>query len=454
MRKNVLQVNLIRLIYLLAVALLIVMFAPLAYKVPYFDDWYFAAEISTNGVVEFCVNFYKNWSGRYTSIVFLSFFSSNPNSVLYQFVPILMFGLNLGIWFAILRQNKWFKLPSRDAFFVSFIHFVLYYGSLAEPFSGLYWHCSSFYLMAPAYFGLFVLALNSVTRSYYKHVLVICAIVLVAGTMELLIMLLCAVLFWISIYFWSDRIKRNVFLSYLALAIVASLVNVLAPGNFGRADVSADIDPTSINYFLVLVKSLYYFIIMDVGVVLGVKNGLVISILTFVLIRVYSDKISIPKVTARFFWLSLLSFIGVFVLMHCLFIAVAGYPMAGRVLNIVQFFYLVLIPFYLLLAEQMYLKKVPINFKKFANPVIILVLVFSITQLVSGERKKIIKSTLTELPEFYNSYQQLLFNIEATGDFESVDFLLQPQAFKLNYHPDSLNEFNTEKYRNEMKLYY
>jgi len=46
------------------------MFAPLAYKVPYFDDWYFASKILNLGAFGFAKDFYLNWGGGIVLFLF------------------------------------------------------------------------------------------------------------------------------------------------------------------------------------------------------------------------------------------------------------------------------------------------------------------------------------------------------------------------------------------------
>lgn len=443
------------LIFVLAAALSFVVFLPLLYKVPYFDDWYFAEIFRSKGLIAFSKEFYFTWGGRYSSIFFLGLLSAPPDTVLYKIVPVLFFVANISVYALIILQVKWIEIQKRKAWLLSFIFFVLYYSNLVEPFSGVFWHCSSFYLLTPLFFGVLVYVILKDIPRIIKACLIGFVVFVNAGMSEVLILMQGLLLFWLVLFYWKNSRLRNLFTILLILATVASLINLLAPGNFVRTEVnSGEVQFELVNYILGFFKSIYYLITMDFGNIGILKNGFLVVIFIYGLIRVLPKKVQFPEFSTRFFNFLVISFVLAIFILHLLFNVVAGYPMAGRVGNVVQFFYLIGGVVFLLLFEKMYLKNLFSNVPDYKNTFLAILAIFMFALLVSGNRKEAITSVLTELPMFSVQYNELAKDIRTNQDYNSVQFEVQPKVFQLNFHPDTLNEFNSLKYRNEMKIYF
>ena len=358
-------------------------------------------------------------------------------------------------YYLLLKKCSWFRINHIEAFFVSFVTFSAYYASLVGSFSALYWHCASFYTLIPFYIGVLMFLLMWDGNAITRRIAISVTIVFNSGTMELLILMQGVLLFWLLVYNWKNFKLRLENIFFIFLAFVTSLMNLFAPGNFVRVQESVGSDALASSAILNdVASSFYYFIVLDVGIIGTLKNGFLISTFIFILVLLFSKEINLPKITTKFYWLSLSSIILSFFIMHFLFVAVAGYPMAGRVLNTVQFFYVLLTLVYLLFGQKLYFNWAFNSIKKYKTGILMALSIFLFGLIVSGQRKNILKSTINELQPFYNSYNSLLSDIKTKGEYNSVGFELHPEVFQLNFHPDTLNEFNTEKYRTEMKMYF
>ncbi len=434
----------------LATILLMIMFAPLAYKVPYFDDWYFAKEILSKGVFHFWSDFYFNWSGRYTSVFLLAITSDDPDSLFFKYMTVFIFISNVFFCSLVFHKNKWFNMTKQDSFVLSTVFFALYYANLPEQFSGLYWHCSIFYLLLPTNLALLVFSIQNYNYSKWNIAFVLCVIAFNAGMMELLIFMQCMILLWLVVYNWSSSQIRNHFSFFFFFSVVMGCINLFSPGNFGRSAVSSAASTEGFSIISTSFQTIYYFFVMDIGTVLMTKNALLLSIsILLLMLGCAQRKVVAPKINTGTVILVMCSFIGVFVMLHFLFVAVAGYPMAGRVLNAVYFFWVILIVvflyFILIQIESNFLKR---DFKKIAQ---ILLVVSLISEIFSSESRALIKSQIYELPAFTAQFDNLKSDIIEKGAGDNLSF--QPNAFKLNYHPDTINDFNDKQYRSEMKSF-
>jgi hypothetical protein len=450
-------------VFLISILLIIPFILVLFYVHPFADDLAFASMIKEHGKFGFIVDFFQKWSGRYTSLTFLSISGSNPEErlFLYGLLPLLFIiiltyslkGFLEGVLLVNLKQTQIWIISG----FVISLHIVF----MPELFSAIYWHCSSFYLLVLAFYLIF---LNRLVKYYYeggskKLVLLVFMIVLISGLHELLIIYNIIIFTLILIFnYWRPSDDRRIDKSALLLLCVSVLIFLLIM-TFSGNDTRMETNDSTRNLFVLLIRSFYEVMLLDFMRILFSPLFLLLILASF-LIATQKKFISpvfnvIRSINPLLFFLI---GVGLLFVSHSLTLFAAGYTLPGRVLNINIFLTYIWLFFQLLILFER------INFSAMPEFKIGKYIIFSIL-LVSGFSifSKNYITTVSEirgvLPAFdleMNNRYEKIINASKNGDSIVIvePIIANPKTFTLGEYRKNVNFYNSNKWLFQASMYF
>lgn len=335
--------NLILFIGFFGLLSLIPFIAACFYIHPNADDWFFSKEISDRGTIGFATNFYETWSGRYIANLMLGIPKSNilSNPLPYTLLPILFIFLTNFLIYKILRLFISASFNIFHSICFSLFFTGIYFTSLYEIFSALYWNCSSFYLLANAYFLLLIylfLKMHFKNKGVKSTLFVfICLMTFViCGLSEIHIIIAFTILSFLLLYsFFMKKLIDYRYLLMLFIVLIGAYLNINSPGATNRIEYSNADVIESPNIILSALKGVYYFTILQLLPLLN--SWFTIIFLLFILTGSYFLRTTSKPVQKIFNInpaLSILIILACFVLQHMASIIGAGYTLQGRVINI------------------------------------------------------------------------------------------------------------------------
>ena len=208
------------------------------------DDWCSAERLRTLGFWEAAKFWYTGWAGRFTAITIWNLTPVSPPAMSgYKTVPLMLLaGLFLSIlWLGREVLHGTFQARAVLGFTLSFLAVFLY--RMASPAEGLYWYNGTSVTTWGSILALTALAAairaqrsQAVVPAWAWGVIAGVFAFFAAGINEIVLLLLGLVLVVLT---WLSRRKGfprwHLFLVPLALAGVAGVIDVLAPGNAKRA---------------------------------------------------------------------------------------------------------------------------------------------------------------------------------------------------------------------------
>ena len=221
--------------------------ALMLYNHPSSDDFTYANLVFQKGFFGSQSFWYINWSGRYIGTVVLSL---NPlvfhSIILYKLMPFLLVsGLMYAFYFLI--DNVFSGMSKKNKCLICFLFIIAYFYQMPRIVSGLYWFAGAGTYQLGNIFSLLMfgnlikyLKHKKVKNLYFAAVFLF----LLIGSNETAMFLMDILLFIILVlYHFSFKSKRihfnrkhqNIFFILIGLAVVFSLIVILAPGNSVRA---------------------------------------------------------------------------------------------------------------------------------------------------------------------------------------------------------------------------
>ncbi len=229
----------------IAVILVIGLFIGLSFfDYPSADDFCYAAKVNQLGFFGAQAFWYENWSGRYTlNLAWTALMMSGDIFKIYRYPPILLL---VSTWFSFSFLTAKIARGSLSGFFIFLsggIWTLLFISGVPDPAQTFYWIGGSFTYQLPNIFLIFLLGLLIWRETTAKDersrtlIFVLSSLLVVAtiGVNEISLLLTLTVLGGGTLYaLGMRRDSRRFWIALLVIGIGATLVSVLAPGNYQR----------------------------------------------------------------------------------------------------------------------------------------------------------------------------------------------------------------------------
>jgi hypothetical protein len=185
---------------------------------------------------------YLNWTGRYSSTVFLLGFV-NPlrynEPFLYPYFITATILLQLLVFF-ILIKTAFVEHSRKEQIFLWLIVSAFYYAYIPGLTDGVYWMAGNFtYFTSIILFSFFSILLIRILRgeiNLWLFVITCSTSIFLVGTNELILLVVLATVFFVLIYSYIDQknIFRWLFFLFL-IVIVCAVLSIMSPGNSIRS---------------------------------------------------------------------------------------------------------------------------------------------------------------------------------------------------------------------------
>jgi hypothetical protein len=440
------------------------------YVHPFFDDYYFADQISYYGPVNFIQHFYSNWSGRYSEVILMVCSNvkienaSNLQYALFAVFTLISILISLfylvhvlaGTSFSFLR--KWI---------ITLMILVFYFVFMPELFTAFYWHCSSYYQLCLSFLllniGMLINVLKEEKGWGYKTGLLILNI-FIAGFSEVTIFSFgvlygCIVLHH---YFKYKKIK-TFWLVLLLVFSVCALANICSPGNMVRMGVSASRSEVQHGLLFCGLRAIYDLVLFH-GYYTFFKTPFLFVCLLFLpyaikFVRSGNPTTRILNVNPVF---SILVTLFIFYMHHVLTLVAAGYSLQGRVLNFSIFLFWLAIVYNLLVVLNRVSEKV-LFFDVSARPgafkalMIVIILLFNLSdnnRLLWGDLVRELPAFQKQLTERYELVENAKKNGAQEVEVPFVKAIPKLYIFGEEARCRSSSFANEPKYLGEAEQYF
>lgn len=226
----------------LTIVALFMVLAIFAY--PAADDFCYAAKARELGFFGAQQFWYQHWAGRYTlNLAYTAFSLSGDLFRLYRYPPMMFFIATwLGFTFLLSRLAQG-RLSHSALLTIGGIATVLFIAGTPDVAQTFYWPGGSFTYQIPNILTLFLLGLliwretTACTQTLWRLIALLAALltVLIIGANEISLLLTGLLLGGGAFQaFWRRRDSRRFWLGLLLVALAATLVSLLAPGNQER----------------------------------------------------------------------------------------------------------------------------------------------------------------------------------------------------------------------------
>jgi hypothetical protein len=450
-------------VFLLSILLIFPFILVLFFVHPFADDLAFASMIKEQGSFGFIVDFFQKWSGRYTSLSFLSICGANPEErlFLYGLLPFLFLIFLTYSLKVFLEGVLLLNLKKTQVWIISGFVIALHIVFMPELFSAIYWHCSSFYLLVLAFYLIF---LQRLVKYYHKGgtkqlVLLVFMIVFISGLHELLIIYNIIIFTLILILnYWRPFQERKIDKSSLLLLSVSVLIFLLIM-IFSGNDTRMDTNDSTRNLFALLIRSFYEIMLLDFMKILfsPLFLLLILGSLLLVIQKKYVSPVFdvIRSINPLVFFLI---GIGLLFVSHSLTLIAAGYTLPGRVLNINIFLTYIWMFFqFVILFER-------VNFStitefKIGKFIIFSILIVSSFSMFSKNYITVASEIRGVLPAFNMEmnarYQKIIKAVEKGDSMVIVEPInANPKTFTLGEYRKNINFYNSNKWLFQASMYF
>lgn len=428
---------------------------------PFADDMAFASMIQEKGSYGFVSDFFQNWSGRYTSLTLLSIPAANPEEglFLYKILPFLFLSFLAFSIYSLSRELISDSLKRIQLMIISMVIIALHVSYMPEVFSGLYWNCSSYYLLVLSFYLLF---LKLIIRYYSQEtsrpllIGILLMVFFISGLHEVLIIYNVILFGFILLYrkFFSSVKKWDFMaISIVLLSILILFMVMKFSGNETRMEVSKE-KPKLI---FVMVRAFYELILLNFYKVFSSPMGVILLLSSFLFTR--SSLISHPRLQ-MILNLNPLLFIlvGSFMIYisHLLTLYAAAYTLPGRVLNMnILLLYFLLFLFF---SQIFYKWKIVLETDHLR------ILIFSLLIFVSfsflsknlvttvSEVRYLLPTLDKELCKRYDAIKEAKLNGASKIMVEPVT--VNPRLFTLGEYRKDLNFYNSDKCLFQTSMYF
>ena len=214
------------------------------FNYPAADDFCFAAKARDLGFFKAQVFWYQHWSGRYTlNAVWTALMTPADMVTAYRFPPmILLVSTWLGFSFLLDRMVQG-RLSRPFSLLLGSLATVLFIAGIPDVAQTFYWQGGSITYQLANVLLLFLAGLlawrETTAKSRCLQILIFWIasglIIAIIGANEISLLLTGSILCGGAGYaLWMRRNSRLFWLGLLAIALVATLISILAPGNYER----------------------------------------------------------------------------------------------------------------------------------------------------------------------------------------------------------------------------
>lgn len=226
--------------WLLLLILLLLPFIILSfYTHPSADDYIFAAMINEKGIVKYFFQVYYEWSGRY-----FAFFLNCINPLIYEWIwgykliPVFLISLFYYSIYYFVHTIFSRELKAIRKHCISLVFVLLYFNCIPSTSECIYWMDGSlcYFLANILMVFLFTFLLKSWENkklSLFSYILFILIPLMIAGSNEVSMLMMDALLFIaiLIFHFNKKKIFKGLIIAFIA-AIVGTIAEVTAPGNY------------------------------------------------------------------------------------------------------------------------------------------------------------------------------------------------------------------------------
>jgi hypothetical protein len=316
-----------------------------------YDDYNNALTVLAKGASDSFIYIYEGWSGRYTQIFLLSYFSPMlfeswlTGTKFFPIITFLLFILSASYLLKALHKPAGWKLP----ILLAMVFLVLYLFAIDTVSEIFYWFTgAAAYSYGIIFFMVFIGSLLnyfSAVTLFQKSLYLVLSAVFLGGSIGTNESGLMAILFVLTLIvigaFWQHSRFRFFLLGILAFALVCALFSVKAPGNAARAALVHG--TTEIYTISKIIKPLIHSLVYSCLKYFSWANNLALMLATLLFIPFGKE------IVARNPWFSKIKKINpfIFVVLTILFIAVQAFPpyfgttdVDPRVWSFIYFFFL------------------------------------------------------------------------------------------------------------------
>jgi len=234
----------------LVLLLLLIAFIPYIYisfySNPVADDFSLAFKGKSADFFQSLVNQYQNWSGRYTSNIFVLL---NPIAYScfwgYKLVPIVIIALTIIAFYFFIKVITYTFLKPNKAFVLALIATLLFIYQMPIISEGIYWYTGSVAyqlgnIFLLIYVSIFAMLFQKryILKNKFVHILILTLTLFFAvGFNEILMivsLLLSMIVFLVVLK--NKMENKQIALFLLIVSTICSSIMYLAPGNVVRAD--------------------------------------------------------------------------------------------------------------------------------------------------------------------------------------------------------------------------
>lgn len=316
------------------------------YVQPQYDDYSVRLVLQKFGVLEAQVAWYQSWTGRYTA----HFLMSILHPIVYgrpELIGVIAVIIQLAFPISLLYSIKRLissKTQILSLFSILSCVLLVYYWQIPSPAEAFFWIPSTFsyqlgVILLLIFFGILWNADSFYTKNEIKTMAILA--ILIPGTCEITLMILAAGLGLTALLQIIENKKpKKVVILLLIIASIFSFISILAPGNSIRSSIIKEIEGTRPGDLLFTIQSSFGLIKSNLLDLFVRSPFLPISVLFSLFVKNQPSKRPI-KINNLKFFLIIVTWIGVYFILHLPFIFKAGIVyLPGRLENVTQFFFI------------------------------------------------------------------------------------------------------------------
>lgn len=235
---------LISVLAVVVIAVLTLFIALSFFDYPSADDFCYAAKAKQLGFIGAQTFWYQHWSGRYTlNLVYTVFMLSGDIFQIYRFPPIVLL-ISTWLSFCFLTAKiAQGRISTLFIFLLGGVWTALFIAGTPDPAQTFYWPGGSFTYQIPNILLIFLLGLlvwrETTAKSNNLRILLFVLssllVITIIGANEISLVLTGVILCGGTFHaLWMRRDSRIFWVALLLIALGATLVSVLAPGNYER----------------------------------------------------------------------------------------------------------------------------------------------------------------------------------------------------------------------------
>jgi hypothetical protein len=347
----------------LCVFIILPFFLACRYIHPFFDDFYFAGQISKYGAIGFIRYFYLNWSGRYSEIILMVCANvkiSNGSNLQYELFGIFTLLSILCSFYYVSHVLFKSYCSVFNRILITLVVYAFYLTFISEILTAFYWYCSSYYQLCFAFIVVnigFIIAMLKEAKGWGFKLMVLLLNIFIAGFSEVTVFSFGILYLSILIYrYFAYKKIDTLWLLIFIVFISFGVLNICAPGNLVRMQVAHSVEKPG--FIFSSLRALYDLILFH-GIYILFKTPFLLLCFLFIpqaKSYIQSDAFPIRILKVNPLYVVLVTLL-IFYLQHALSLYGAGYSLQGRVFNFSAFLFYMAFAYNLLVMLYYFLEK-------------------------------------------------------------------------------------------------